>query len=118
MDLGYYWKIFRRRLPYVIILAALGTAIGVSLAMTLPPDAPRYDAVVPLDAQTAVAGGAKPLPAAQPMQPDMGANDCFAFFNPTSAEELNLVADTWADALLVASEYVAAHHEDLASSGS
>ena len=37
MDLGYYWKIFRRRLPYVIILAALGTAIGVSLAMTLPP---------------------------------------------------------------------------------
>ena len=113
----YTWEIFSGR-AYAELhpkhgrgSGGVGGAHSSALLATLPPDAPRYDAVVPLKAEAAVTGGAKPLPAVQPMQPDMGANDCFAFFNPTSAEELNLVADTWADALIVASEYVAEHRE-------
>ncbi|MBE9640440.1 GumC family protein [Salipiger mangrovisoli] len=37
MDFGYYWKIFRRRLPYLVILAAFGAALGVAVALTLRP---------------------------------------------------------------------------------
>ena len=41
MDLSFYWRIFLRRIPYLIIFAALGIAIGVSIAISLPA---RYGA--------------------------------------------------------------------------
>ncbi|MGR3371525.1 MAG: GumC family protein [Pseudooceanicola nanhaiensis] len=37
MDFGYYLKVFVRRLPYFLVLFLLGTAIGLTLAVMLPP---------------------------------------------------------------------------------
>lgn len=37
MDLGFYFRIFMRRLPYFLVLLALGTAAGLTLAVMLPP---------------------------------------------------------------------------------
>jgi uncharacterized protein involved in exopolysaccharide biosynthesis len=37
MDLNFYIKLFIRRLPYLLILLALGTAVGVTVATILPP---------------------------------------------------------------------------------
>jgi uncharacterized protein involved in exopolysaccharide biosynthesis len=37
MDLHFYWRIFLRRLPWLVLLTVLGTALGLWLAMTLPP---------------------------------------------------------------------------------
>lgn len=37
MDFGYYFGIFLRRLPWIILFTALGTAAGLALALTLPP---------------------------------------------------------------------------------
>lgn len=37
MELNYYWRIFRRHLPYITILTALGTGIGLAIALALPP---------------------------------------------------------------------------------
>ena len=54
-------------------------------------------------------GGARPLPAATPAKPDMSATDCFAYFNPTSEDEMGRVAGTWAEALVVGSEYLNNH---------
>ena len=49
------------------------------------------------------------LPAATPAKPDMSATDCFAYFNPTSEDEMGRVAGTWAEALVVGSEYLNNH---------
>ena len=51
-------------------------------------------------------GGAKP---GAPLMPDMSASDCFAYFNPTSADEMARVAGTWAEAIVVGSEYLNNH---------
>jgi hypothetical protein len=51
-------------------------------------------------------GGAKP---GAPVMPDMSASDCFAYFNPTSADEMARVAGTWAEAIVVGSEYLNNH---------
>lgn len=40
MDLSFYWRIFLRRMPYLVVFAALGVALGVSIAISLPA---RYD---------------------------------------------------------------------------
>lgn len=37
MDLGFYFRIFLRRLPYFLVLLVLGTAAGLTLAVILPP---------------------------------------------------------------------------------
>lgn len=37
MDLGYYWQLLRRRLPMIVILTTIGSALGIGLALTLPP---------------------------------------------------------------------------------
>ncbi|WP_425102238.1 GumC family protein [Tropicibacter sp. S64] len=37
MDLGYYWRILLRRLPWLIILVAIGGGVGLYFAKTLPP---------------------------------------------------------------------------------
>lgn len=37
MDLRFYLSLFLRRLPYFLILVALGTALGLTLATVLPP---------------------------------------------------------------------------------
>ncbi len=37
MDIGYYTGIFLRRLPWVILFTAVGSAIGLALALALPP---------------------------------------------------------------------------------
>lgn len=37
LDLGFYFALFMRRLPYFLIFVVAGTAIGVALALTLPP---------------------------------------------------------------------------------
>ena len=37
MDLKFYMSLFLRRLPYFLIMVALGTAIGLSVASVLPP---------------------------------------------------------------------------------
>lgn len=37
MELQYYWRIFRRHLPYVFILTAIGAIVGVAIALALPP---------------------------------------------------------------------------------
>jgi uncharacterized protein involved in exopolysaccharide biosynthesis len=37
MELHYYWRIFRRHLPYVVILTAIGAIVGVAIALALPP---------------------------------------------------------------------------------
>lgn len=36
MDLRYYWQLLRRRIPMIIILTTIGSALGISIAMTLP----------------------------------------------------------------------------------
>jgi len=54
-------------------------------------------------------GGARPLPAASAAKPDMSATDCFAYFNPTSADEMARVVSTWAEALVVGSEFLNNH---------
>lgn len=41
MDLRFYLSLFMRRLPYFLLLVALGTALGGTLATVLPP---RYEA--------------------------------------------------------------------------
>ena len=40
-DVLFYWKLFRRRLPVLLVIFALFSAVGFGLALTLPP---RYDA--------------------------------------------------------------------------
>jgi polysaccharide chain length determinant protein (PEP-CTERM system associated) len=37
LDLKFYWAVFLRRLPYFLVIAALLTAGGVTVAMILPP---------------------------------------------------------------------------------
>ena len=37
MDLGYYWQLLRRRLPLIVILTTIGSALGIGVALTLPP---------------------------------------------------------------------------------
>lgn len=37
MELDYYWRIFRRHLPSIVILTAIGTALGLAVALGLPP---------------------------------------------------------------------------------
>jgi uncharacterized protein involved in exopolysaccharide biosynthesis len=37
MDIHYYWRVFRRHLPYVLILAVIGAGVGVAIALALPP---------------------------------------------------------------------------------
>ena len=37
MDIKFYFLIFLRRLPYFTILVALGTAVGLFVALSLPP---------------------------------------------------------------------------------
>jgi uncharacterized protein involved in exopolysaccharide biosynthesis len=37
MDLKFYFALFLRRLPYFLILLAIGSAVGVTLASVLPP---------------------------------------------------------------------------------
>lgn len=37
MDIGYYWAIFLRRLPYFLIVTTVISATSVIVAMTLPP---------------------------------------------------------------------------------
>ena len=37
MDLGFYLKIFLRRLPYFLIMVVIGAAAGLSMAVILPP---------------------------------------------------------------------------------
>ncbi len=37
MDIGFYLRIFLRRLPYFLVILVLGTAAGLSLAVMLPP---------------------------------------------------------------------------------
>jgi uncharacterized protein involved in exopolysaccharide biosynthesis len=37
LDLRYYWAVFRRRLPYFLVIATLIAAIGVTTAYILPP---------------------------------------------------------------------------------
>jgi succinoglycan biosynthesis transport protein ExoP len=37
LDLRYYWAVFRRRLPYFLVIATLIAAIGVTAAYILPP---------------------------------------------------------------------------------
>jgi protein tyrosine kinase modulator len=41
LDLRFYFALFLRRLPYFLFFVVAGTAIGVALALTLPP---RYEA--------------------------------------------------------------------------
>jgi len=53
--------------------------------------------------QTLMPGGAKPM---GPAMPDMSATDCFAYFNPTSADEMGRVAGTWAEALVTGAEFL------------
>lgn len=36
IDLKFYWAVFLRRLPYFLVVAALLTAVGVTVAMVLP----------------------------------------------------------------------------------
>ena len=37
LDLKFYWAVFLRRLPYFLVVAALLTAVAVTLAFVLPP---------------------------------------------------------------------------------
>lgn len=37
LDLRYYWAVFRRRLPYFLVIATLIAAIGITTAYILPP---------------------------------------------------------------------------------
>ena len=37
LDLKFYWAVFLRRLPYFLVIVAFLTAIGVTVAMILPP---------------------------------------------------------------------------------
>lgn len=37
LDLKFYWAVFLRRLPYFMVIVAFLTAIGVTVAMILPP---------------------------------------------------------------------------------
>ena len=37
LDLKFYWAVFLRRLPYFLVIVAFITAIGVTVAMILPP---------------------------------------------------------------------------------
>lgn len=37
LDLKFYWAVFLRRLPYFLVILAFLTAIGVTVAMILPP---------------------------------------------------------------------------------
>ncbi len=37
MDLKYYFSLFTRRLPYFLLMLAIGSAIGLTLATVLPP---------------------------------------------------------------------------------
>jgi len=37
LDIKYYWAVFRRRLPYFLVIATLVAAIGITVAYILPP---------------------------------------------------------------------------------
>jgi len=37
LDLKYYWAVFKRRLPYFLVIVTLLAAIGVTVASILPP---------------------------------------------------------------------------------
>jgi hypothetical protein len=56
-------------------------------------------------------GGSKPLPGAMPSGLSM--EECFAYFNPISADEVDHVTARWTSALLSAAEYF---HTDGSSS--
>ena len=38
MDLRYFWQLLRRRIPMIVILTTIGTALGLGIALTLPPN--------------------------------------------------------------------------------
>jgi uncharacterized protein involved in exopolysaccharide biosynthesis len=50
MDLDYYGKLFLRRLPYLLVLLALGSALGLTLARVLPP-VYRAEAILVVESQ-------------------------------------------------------------------
>jgi hypothetical protein len=116
------WEVYSgTRYAQAMALAAKGRAASLAhhtqLLATGPAEASRYSAVLPhhgaeaqarkLSAQQPLMpGGARPAPAANPAMPDMTPSDCFAYFNPTSATEMTLVAATWADALIIGSKYL------------
>lgn len=50
MDLDYYGKLFLRRLPYLLLMLALGSAVGLTLARVLPP-VYRAEAVLIVESQ-------------------------------------------------------------------
>ena len=37
MDFRFYWSLFMRRLPYFLLVAVIGSALGLTLAQVLPP---------------------------------------------------------------------------------
>ena len=37
LDLKYYWAVFKRRLPYFLVIVTLLSAIGITIASILPP---------------------------------------------------------------------------------
>lgn len=37
LDLKYYWAVFKRRLPYFLVILALLAAVGITIASILPP---------------------------------------------------------------------------------
>ena len=37
LDLKYYWAVFKRRLPYFLVIVTLLAAIGITVASILPP---------------------------------------------------------------------------------
>ena len=47
IDLKYYFQVFLRRLPYFVVVAAFVTAIGVTVAMILPPAYRRMGSEMP-----------------------------------------------------------------------
>jgi len=51
-------------------------------------------------------GGARP---AAPVAPDMGAGECFAYFNPVAADDVQPLARRWGSALVRAAEFFIEH---------
>ena len=112
--------------------ASASLAHHTQLLATGPSEAAtRYDAVLPHRGAEVTArklsaaahagpagvlmpGGARPAPAAMP---DMSQSDCFAYFNPTSANEMAKVAATWAEALVAGSEFLNARQRGRSMAG-
>ena len=67
--------------------------------------APRAGAGRPAS-RALLPGGARPLPASAPLMPaEMTACECFAYFNPTSKQQLDALVAKWASALLRVAEF-------------